>query len=209
MVAHGCKRNTQSLTLPSGELEMRAGDFIDVDVPLTHAYVDLMLGTPERRKLLKEQFYFDCTCSRCADKTECGTYFSALKCQQCSSGFLLMDDPLDSWPYWKCNNEQCTEIQPTEYETELIQEVRKEEKKILTSSGSKKNGAIIANWMELLEKYRTKFHDNHYIILHTQVHLVKVLSNVAKPTTEILAQIEGIVSKYKSLYNTFYINKGV
>lgn len=64
MVAHGCRRNTQSLTLPNGLLEMRAGDSIAKEEPLTHAYVDLMLGTPGRRKLMKEQFYFDCTCSR-------------------------------------------------------------------------------------------------------------------------------------------------
>lgn len=184
---------------------MSAGDSIAGDEPLTHAYVDLMLGTPERRKLLKEQFYFDCNCSRCADSTENGTYFSALKCQQCTNGFLLMDNPLDSWPYWKCNNEQCSEIQPTEYETELLEEVRKEEKKILKSGY--KNSALIASWMDLLEKYHTRFHENHYALLQVQIHLVKSMSQVAKPTAELVESMESIINKYKKLYCTFYPNK--
>ncbi|ODN02110.1 Protein msta, isoform A [Orchesella cincta] len=200
IVAHGCRRNTQSLTFPNGKLEMRAGEFIPEQEPLTHAYVDLMLGTPERRKILKTEFYFECNCSRCADPTELGTYFSALKCTQCPSGFLTMDNPLDFCPYWKCN--KCPEIQQTEYETELLAELREEEKKILKSG--RKNNAMIGSWIELLEKYSEKLHENHYALLQIQLHLIRCMAKVTKPPAELVEDMHKLVNKYKKLYRTFY-----
>lgn len=116
-----------------------------------------------------------------------------------------MDNPLDSWPYWKCDNEECSEIQPTEYETELVEEVRKEEKTILESG--RKNNAMIASWGELLEKFQLRFHENHYVLLQIQIRLVKCLSKVTKPTPELVEDMERIISKYKQLYTTFYPNK--
>ncbi|CAL8127078.1 unnamed protein product [Orchesella dallaii] len=200
IVAHGCLRNTQSLTFPNGKLEMRAGTFIPEQEPITHAYVDLMLGTPERRKVIKEQFYFECTCSRCSDPTEGGTYISALKCTQCSNGYLLMDNPLDFCHYWKCNN--CTEIQPTEYETELLAELRTEEKKILNSG--RKNNAMIGSWIELLEKFSGKLHDNHYTLLQIQLHLIRCMAKVSKPPAELVEDMHKLVNRVSRTLNGFY-----
>lgn len=184
---------------------MRAGSFIEVQELLTHAYVDLMIGTPERRRILREQFYFDCCCQRCSDPTELGTYFSALKCQQCDKGYLIMDNPLDSGPYWKCNNsDHCMEIQTTEYETELVEELRIQETKILKSG--RKNNAMIAGWINLLERFGGRFHENHYALLQIQVHLIRCMAKVSKPPVELVQDMQKMINKYKKLYLTFYPN---
>ena len=60
-------------------------------------------GTKERRKHLRESKYFDCSCPRCSDPTEGGTYLSALKCQKCSIGNVLPICPLDNDSSWNCD----------------------------------------------------------------------------------------------------------
>jgi len=65
-------------------------------------------GTLKRRDHLKESKFFDCTCVRCSDPTELGTYAGALKCPQCSTGVVLSTAPLDRDADWHCNNTVCT-----------------------------------------------------------------------------------------------------
>jgi hypothetical protein len=65
-------------------------------------------GTLKRRDHLKESKFFDCTCARCSDPTELGTYAGALKCPQCSTGVVLSTAPLDRDADWQCNNNACT-----------------------------------------------------------------------------------------------------
>jgi hypothetical protein len=65
-------------------------------------------GTLKRRDHLKESKFFDCTCARCSDPTELGTYAGALKCPQCSTGVVLSTAPLDRDADWHCNNNACT-----------------------------------------------------------------------------------------------------
>jgi len=56
-------------------------------------------------------FHFDFRCLRCADPTELGSYFSAMKCHETNcKGYLLMVDPLKSHEEtdWKC--ETCKNV---------------------------------------------------------------------------------------------------
>lgn len=64
-------------------------------------------GTKNRREHLKQSKFFDCECARCKDPTELGTYLSALKCRECSSGHLLSSDPLNETAIWICDNKKC------------------------------------------------------------------------------------------------------
>lgn len=47
---------------------------------ITTMYTHALWGTQARREHLKETKYFGCTCKRCADPTELGSYLSAVKC---------------------------------------------------------------------------------------------------------------------------------
>ncbi len=51
---------------------------------------------------LKRSWFFDCTCQRCSDPTEFGTFISSPKCFQCSMGLLCPVQPLDHSTDWKC-----------------------------------------------------------------------------------------------------------
>ena len=63
-----------------------------------------LLGTHKRRRRLKAEWYFECSCSRCVDPTECGTMVSAIICEACEEGFLLPRDPLDCYSDWPCSS---------------------------------------------------------------------------------------------------------
>ena len=48
-----------------------------------------------------------CSCSRCRDPTEFGSYLSALVCEKCDlkkCSAILPHDPLDQDSYWHCTN---------------------------------------------------------------------------------------------------------
>jgi hypothetical protein len=62
----------------------------------------------ERRKTLRENWYFDCCCKQCSDPTEFKTFLGAMKCQSCSSNILPIN-PLDEKSDWKCTDCQTTE----------------------------------------------------------------------------------------------------
>jgi len=168
MAAHGCRRNARWETLPNGDLEMRATENVQKGQTLSHPYIDLMLGTPDRRRQLKDQFYFDCSCSRCADPTELGTYFSALKCTQCQSGYLLAVNPLDFETDWKCqNSENCEGTQSSEYERELVGRIQSEKKAVLVMMSEPGNNlAVVGGLARILGKYQgKKVHPNHFRLI--------------------------------------------
>lgn len=59
-----------SLTLlPLLRIELRSLGKIAEGEELTVAYVDYLNVSEERKRLLKTQYFFDCTCEHCTDKT--------------------------------------------------------------------------------------------------------------------------------------------
>jgi hypothetical protein len=194
---------------------------------LTHPYVDLMLGTPDRRRQLKDQFYFDCSCHRCADPTELGTFFSALKCPECKPGYLLPVNPLDYTTSWKCNNNQnsnssnppsgesssncntdnqgCECVKPSEFERELVSQIQSEKKTTLEMLEFGSNLAVIGGLARILGKYRgKKVHPNHHTIVDVEYNLVKRMARVSKPTPDIVHELKRLIHKFLDISEVFY-----
>lgn len=76
-------------------------------LPVLHNFLCVQ-GTLKRRDHLKESKFFDCTCARCSDATELGTYAGALKCPQCDTGVVISTAPLNRDADWCCTNDACT-----------------------------------------------------------------------------------------------------
>lgn len=55
-------------------------------------------GTAVRQRHLLVGKYFRCSCRRCRDPTELGTYMSSLKCAQCKLGVVCETDA----EQWRC-----------------------------------------------------------------------------------------------------------
>ena len=46
-------------------------------------------GFAQRQRTFTHEWFFQCSCPRCSDITEFGTFTSAVKCFQCSKGFVI------------------------------------------------------------------------------------------------------------------------
>lgn len=82
LLEHSCLPNcTFNFNMSDGfKIVVNAGRDIKKGEHLTTSYTHTLWGTYSRRDHLKITKYFKCKCERCSDKTELGTYFSALKC---------------------------------------------------------------------------------------------------------------------------------
>ncbi|KRT84042.1 SET domain-containing protein, partial [Oryctes borbonicus] len=90
MLEHSCRANCSKSFTSKGGVVISAGIPIEKGEHLSICYTDPLWGTPNRRHHLWETKFFWCSCPRCADPTELGTYFSAIRCQEKDcKGYLL------------------------------------------------------------------------------------------------------------------------
>ena len=73
---------------------------LNPDEEITISYTSLMTSTRTRRRLLRDNWCFECSCTRCRDPTEMGSHLGSLRCQQCreegeEQGWMVMKDPMD------------------------------------------------------------------------------------------------------------------
>uniref|UniRef100_A0A671UWF4 [histone H3]-lysine(4) N-trimethyltransferase n=2 Tax=Sparus aurata TaxID=8175 RepID=A0A671UWF4_SPAAU len=67
LVNHDCWPNC-TVILNHGKIELRSLGKIEEGEELTVSYVDYLNLSEERQRLLKTQYFFDCTCEHCRDK---------------------------------------------------------------------------------------------------------------------------------------------
>ncbi|XP_056097917.1 histone-lysine N-methyltransferase SMYD1b isoform X2 [Rhinichthys klamathensis goyatoka] len=68
LVNHDCWPNC-TVILNNGKIELRALGKISPGEEVTVSYVDYLNLSEDRRRLLKQQYYFDCTCEHCTNHT--------------------------------------------------------------------------------------------------------------------------------------------
>lgn len=66
-------------------------------------YTQVLWGTGARRKHLMLGKHFGCTCDRCKDPTEFGTYLNAIRCPRCTR-YMTPTRPLVDDAPWRCNS---------------------------------------------------------------------------------------------------------
>ena len=111
MMNHDCLSNAKFQIMADGtrnpKVCVKARRDIDAEEEITIQYITSILGTHKRKKKLRSEYYFDCTCRRCKDVTECGTFVSAIVCEACgenSQHYMLPSDPLDEYSIWSCSH---------------------------------------------------------------------------------------------------------
>ncbi|XP_063625594.1 SET domain-containing protein SmydA-8 [Cydia splendana] len=90
MVEHNCRANCNKSFTSDGQIVLCAGQDIPSGSHITVCYTDPLWGTEARRHHLADSKFFECACARCADPTELGTNYSAIKCKKKGcKGYLL------------------------------------------------------------------------------------------------------------------------
>jgi len=199
MMSHDCVPNTSWVRVEKPENTFGIKVWATVPIKkgqlITTQYMDITRATIERRAHLQDIYHFPCSCKRCSDPTELGTFYSAIKCTKCpkGKGFFLSTDPLAGADAdWKCNG--CGEIQSwrdcaVPVETAIVGEIQAAE-----------NEDELA---KLLEKHAgVSVHPNHYLMMDLRQEIVKRLFNsvaTVKDSQERMNKAKQVVELCKPL----------
>ncbi|GBP27660.1 SET domain-containing protein SmydA-8, isoform A [Eumeta japonica] len=182
MMEHSCKANCNKSFTSNGEILLCAGTSIPSGDHLSVCYTDPLWGTEGRRHHLAESKFFECSCSRCADKTEFGTMYSAVKCRKKNcKGYLLPEtflvpilhktkspDPnkknLDD-KFWKCN--ACDDSISDAIIQQLLQDIGKE-----LSAMPKEDADACERFIQHCCGY---LHPSHYYITDVAIALSQMI----------------------------------
>ncbi|KAF4526095.1 hypothetical protein B566_EDAN007589 [Ephemera danica] len=104
MMAHDCKPNTRHAFDDSNTLYVYATVDIKKGENVTTTYTNTFWSTTMRHIHLQNAKCFDCTCARCSDPTEFGTFVGAIVCSKCNQGKVISTEPLKIQAPWKCNS---------------------------------------------------------------------------------------------------------
>uniref|UniRef100_A0A1B6CUV4 SET domain-containing protein n=1 Tax=Clastoptera arizonana TaxID=38151 RepID=A0A1B6CUV4_9HEMI len=129
---------------------------------LTTMHTHVLWGTHARRNHLETTKYFSCHCIRCADPTELGTYFSALKCiaetkEGPCPGYQLPTSPLNNKSSWACN--KCPITLSSIEVNNIVSGLGNEVDSVLHSDKIKPS---INDLEDLLKKLCKLLHPQHY-----------------------------------------------
>lgn len=178
LMSHNCVPNTSHCDEEQDyKLSVRASTTIRTNQAITLSYAYTLQSTLKRREHLLENKFFACTCQRCADKTELGTYVGALRCPKCKDGLVLSEDPLNPEAVWSCSNKAAKNKAACPGYTLAAKAME-----LLTNRISSELDEIDSNNISamesLLEKYRNVLHPNHYLNLEVKLNLSQLYGKI-------------------------------
>lgn len=104
-MSHSCVCNARySMSPKDHSISVRAQVGIRKGEEITIQYLSFMFGHLKRKSTIRSFWFFDCSCPRCRDPDELGSFMSAMKCSDCESGNLLPMEPLVVNSDWKCSH---------------------------------------------------------------------------------------------------------
>jgi len=162
---HSCTSNTISYALNDFKFVCRAVIPIKKGEEITTNYLHYnyhFFGRSNRQPELSEHWHFSCSCPRCRDLSELGTWVDALVCQECKQG-RMMPLNINLGAEWVCGT--CYAIMASDevkktitHYWDLIEET--------TKSG-------IEELSKLLQKLLLIFDKNHYYLLEVKRRIIE------------------------------------
>nr|XP_014102104.1 SET domain-containing protein SmydA-8 [Bactrocera oleae] len=188
LMAHSCVANVQISNDENYLMKVFATCDVTKGELLYNCYTNVLLGTDERRHLLKEGKYFDCKCERCEDPTELGSHMSSFMCARCAenkqTGFIVKikqertqqatqlqkstkSTAVKQLWTWKC--QECEHTLTPDTVQQLIERAKEE------MFHAKED---ITRYELLLSKLTRYFHPNHYLLLDIKQNIAAILRSI-------------------------------
>ena len=141
---------------------LRAQVSIKTGEEISIQYITPLIGNVRRRPKIRKNWFFSCTCPRCQDPTEFGTFLSGVLCRTClgrdgSDGVLLPKDSLDYESDWACGRDGCGTVVAGRTIATLIETMEREMDEY-TETDLEKIEEKIEAWGRVL-------HGQHYLLL--------------------------------------------
>ena len=190
---HSCVANTRHGVKDDAFCLVATVD-IAKDQEITTSYKSSSLGSIVRRPPFRQLWNFDCTCPRCSDPTELGTYASALKCKGCSGHYLPVQC-LDYSSEWRCDkcNKTITADQAMD-RTEVAQKI--------CGTGRGSIDDLEKTLYELLEHV----HSRHYLAMQIKRMLMLMYGNCASHRLDSMSKKDikrkaDLCKEYLTIFN--------
>ncbi|XP_021915499.1 protein msta isoform X2 [Zootermopsis nevadensis] len=170
LLEHSCRPNCSKSFTPDGGLIIHALEPILKGQHLSICYTDALWGTANRRHHLAETKFFWCRCVRCADPTEFGTYFSAVRClSKTCDGYLvpensLLEDSDLGTTIWRCGRCSVSETAPRVLS--VLERVGS-----ALSSMQKGDPRVCEHF---LAQFSPELHPNHYYLTDVRLALAQL-----------------------------------
>ena len=89
-MSHSCDYNARHVVQPDGRMQVFAQRKISAGEEITITYTGLLTYQAAKQEKLANVWFFTCSCARCSDPTELGSYTSSVLCPGCPKrGYLL------------------------------------------------------------------------------------------------------------------------
>ena len=154
---------------------VKAARNIKAGEEITHSYVDAQEPFLVRQELLKLGKFFHCSCSRCEDTTELGTYSSALLCPACRSP-VITKDVTDLSSDWVCT--KCSKVFPA-LKISKVTGAIKEKAELLEYDKDRLEECGVKAHETFLKKFKPILHPNHVILIKVKYALAKMYGRMA------------------------------
>lgn len=160
--------------MEDNRVEVRATIHIDAGEEIVDHYVTALNGTMYRRTHLRDGWFFNCRCERCADPTELGTFCSAFACRKCGpgEGAVVSTDPLDYGAPWACQT--CGDRREWNQQDLAGIEEGLSERLDDNKNDIKCNEAELE---KILEEYSKVLHPLHYLLTAIKRYLIYVYNH--------------------------------
>ena len=137
-----------------------------------------------RRRKIRQEWYFDCSCRRCSDPSECGTNISGVMCPHCHTGHCLPHNPLHYSSPWLCNKVsyfklenilqihdkyfvQCSRLTDCDKIEEIVTHVETELNNITNSGDFEQYKQFIQDYSGVI------LHKNHFLLTTAKRNLMQ------------------------------------
>ncbi|CAG9857895.1 unnamed protein product [Phyllotreta striolata] len=179
LMAHDCTSNTFLSVNDDFVLTVKASTNIAKNSPIFFNYSNVLHGTLDRKRHLKEGKYFDCCCERCSDPSELGTDISSLKCHKCN-GTVRSTAPNRPGSDWECS--ECKK----QFKRSLIDIVINEGRRLIEEIDRNDVNKLV----KVLDKLSATFHPNHFVLLETEQNLIGLYSLLPSNETNLTNKID-------------------
>jgi len=150
-------------------LELKVQRTVLAGTELTIRYNSVFEGFVKRQKTFTQEWFFECGCPRCSDPTEFGTFTSAVKCFQCSKGFVIPYPTLlnshlkdaDDVARFHCTN--CGQSSSFNFVESVEQDV---------SNHMNQDSPNMEQMVDLIKACTATLHSQHYLVMMLKDHFV-------------------------------------
>ena len=174
-MSHNCYNNGRYIVHPDNRLTLRAQREIKEGEEITIQYISFLFGNFKRCPDIKACWFFQCSCRRCEDPTELGTFLSAVLCQQCDGPVLPADSSLTCLS-WTCLH--CGLTVDREQVSSMVRELEDEMYKTEEQEYDK--------YCQLVERFSSLLHPHHYQLLLCKKYLAgSIRGNISLDMLEV------------------------